>query len=66
MSVVNETPHTIEDQIKKLEGLLVQRRQEQLAGDQSDVDLALGDDAPVDNSWSGHFERLVLPIEGAE
>lgn len=69
MSVVNETPHTIEDQIKKLEGLLVHRRQEQLAGDQSDVDLALdNDDIPpgVDNSWAGHYERLVMPIEGSE
>ena len=69
MSVVNETPHTIEDQIKKLEGLLVQRRQEQLAGDQSDVDLALdNDDLPpgVDNSWAGNHARLVTPIEGGD
>lgn len=55
------TPHTIEDQFKKIEG---KSRQEQLANDQCDVDLTLGDDAPVDNSWSGNHARLMLPIEG--
>ena len=59
-----DTPHTIEDQIKKLEGLIKQSRQEQLANDQRDIDLALGDDATVDNPWSGNHARLVLPIEG--
>jgi len=62
-----DAPHTISDQIKSLEGLLKQRRQEQLAGDQSDVDLALdNDDLPpgVDNSWAGNHTRLVMPIEG--
>lgn len=60
------TPHTIEDQFKKLEGLIRQSRQEQLANDQRDIDLALGDDAPVDKSWCGNHARLMLPIEGGQ
>ena len=48
-------PHNLQDQIKNLETLLKQRRQEQLAQDQSDTDFALG----VDNAWGGQHARLL-------
>jgi len=60
MPELNEAPHTIEAQTKRLELLLKQRRQEQLQHDQEDVDFALGND----NAWSGQHARLLKEQDG--